>query len=246
MVRNSSSITISSPSREFELAGSRRRNVEEQPSISNSVEKSSRPVLLLDNQLTVHWEAVPGVTSYLVQLQIVGEKDSLVVWEQVSEETKAVYSGDPLEPGVEYELVVKPHDNQFSDSDTAAHLNVPRGAQGLETSFNSRRKPPAPGLLNSRHAPSEEAPEAALSRLRFMRLDEDVAQRVQEAEETLVKLDLPEASTALNQLYESLFVAASLSPADRAFCAKLYQIEPAWCCNYYRCFAYPPCRIGGR
>ena len=200
MVRNSSSITISSPSREFELAGSSRQNVEDQPSISNSVEKSSRPVLLLDNQLTVHWEAVPGVTSYLVQLQIVGGKDSLVIWEQVSEGTKAVYSGDPLKPGVEYELVVKPHDNQFSDSDAATRLN-------------------------------------------FRLLDKDVAQRVQEAEETIAKLDLPEASTALNQLYKSLFIEASLSPADQAFCAKLYQIEPAWCCNYRRCFAYPPCRV---
>ena len=50
MVRNSNSITIS-PSREFEIAGSR-RNFEDQQSISNSIEKSSRTVLLLDNQLT--------------------------------------------------------------------------------------------------------------------------------------------------------------------------------------------------
>ena len=199
MVRHSSSITISS-SREFELAGSR-QNLEAQQSISNSVEKSSRTVLLLDNQLTVHWEAVPGVTSYLVQIKLVGEKNAQVIWEQVSEETKAVYSGDPLEPGVEYELVVKPHDNQFSNSDTAANL-------------------------------------------RFMRLDKDVAQRVQEAEETLAKLDLPEASTALNQLYESLFVTAGLSPADRAFCDMLYQINRAWCCNHPRCLAYAPCRVG--
>ena len=213
MVRNSSSITIS-PSREFEIAGSR-RNFEDQQSISNSIEKSSRTVLLLDNQLTVHWEAVPEVTSYLVQIKLVGEKNAPVIWEQVSDETKAVYSGDPLEAGVEYELIVKPHDNQFSDSDAAVRLNVP----------------------------PEKAPAAALSRLRLMRLDKNVAQRVQEAEETLAKLDLPEASTALNQLYESLFIAARLSPADQAFCAQLYQIDPAWCCNYPRCLGYPPCRV---
>lgn len=198
MVRNSSSITIS-PSREFEIAGSR-HNLENQPSISNLIEKSFRTVLLLDNQLTVHWEAVPGVTSYLVQIKLVGEKNAPVIREQVSE-TKAVYSGDPLKPGVEYELVVKPHDNQFSESDAATRLN-------------------------------------------FRLLDKDVAQRVQEAEETLAKLDLPEASTALNQLYESLFVAARLSPADRAFCNMLYQINRAWCCNHPRCLAYDPCRVG--
>ena len=213
MVRNSSSITISS-SREFELAGSR-QNLEAQQSISNSVEKSSRTVLLLDNQLTVHWQAVPGVTSYLVQIKIVGEKDAQVIWEKVSDETKVVYSGAPLEPGVEYELVVKPHDNQFSNSDTATRLNVP----------------------------PELPPAAALSRLRLMRLDEDVAQRVQEAEETLAKLDLPEASTALNQLYESLFVSAGLSSTDQDLCARMYRINPAWCCTHRPCFSYPPCRV---
>ena len=50
-----------------------------------------------------------------------------------------------------------------------------------------------------------------------MRLDEDITQRVQEAEETLAKLDLPEASTALNQLYQSIFVAARLSPRTKLF-----------------------------
>jgi hypothetical protein len=70
---------------------------------------SPRRTLLLNPLPTLRWNAVPGALSYSVSL--IGDED--VIWEEQVSETEVVYPGEPpLEPGVDYLLIV--------DADTGA------------------------------------------------------------------------------------------------------------------------------
>lgn len=69
-----------------------------------------RKTLLLDDKPTIHWNGVPGATSYLVTVM----KGKEVHWQQQVSATEVVYPGDsPLELGVIYSLLIE-SDNGFS------------------------------------------------------------------------------------------------------------------------------------
>ncbi len=64
---------------------------------------SPRRTLLLTDKPTLRWNAVPGALSYTVS--VISDED--VIWEEEVSETEVVYPGEPpLEPGVDYLLIV--------------------------------------------------------------------------------------------------------------------------------------------
>lgn len=65
---------------------------------------SPRRTSVLNNNPTLRWNPVPNATSYKVIVEDVrGNK----IWETNQTATEVVYSGKPLEPGIDYSVIVK-------------------------------------------------------------------------------------------------------------------------------------------
>jgi len=87
---------------------------------TRSINKSGVPYIIaprktsiLDNQPTLRWNAVPGVSGY--QVEVVGAG---LYWKTSTRETSIKYSGEtPLQPGSHYWLVVKAESGESSLSE---------------------------------------------------------------------------------------------------------------------------------
>lgn len=67
---------------------------------------------VLEAQLLLRWEAISGVTNYQVQIL----KEGNTIWQAIANETEIRYQGTALEPGIDYQLRVKPANSQDQES----------------------------------------------------------------------------------------------------------------------------------
>ncbi|MGB3404014.1 MAG: tetratricopeptide repeat protein [Microcoleaceae cyanobacterium] len=66
----------------------------------------------LDAQPLLRWDAIPGVTNYQVQIL----QDDNIIWQTSINATEIRYQGIALEPGIDYQLRVKPTNSQENES----------------------------------------------------------------------------------------------------------------------------------
>ena len=112
---------------------------------------SPRNTLLLTNKPTLRWSAVPGVTSYTVSIsdQRVGKG---TIWKTQVSGTEVVYPGDtPLEPEVDYLVIVEADDGSSSKEeelpglgfkllDRAQAQNVRDAVEAIAREFSGEAK----------------------------------------------------------------------------------------------------------
>lgn len=76
---------------------------------------SPRYTALLSLQPLLRWHPVPGANRYTVKVK----KGSEVIWEVQVSSSKVVYSGKPLQRGIDYQLIVQDDAGNSSDGESA-------------------------------------------------------------------------------------------------------------------------------
>lgn len=80
---------------------------------------SPRRTLLLNPLPILRWNAVPGANYYKVNL--IADED--LVWKIVMKETEVIYSGEPLESGVDYLLIIEADTGASSQDENVPDLS---------------------------------------------------------------------------------------------------------------------------